>query len=67
MRAIVVSDIHGDYEALINYLTSVNFNEDEDMLITLGDNFDRGTGNLELYHFLQNLPQIGRASCRERV
>lgn len=56
MRAIVVSDIHGDYEALINYLTSVNFNEDEDMLITLGDNFDRGVGNLELYHFLQNLP-----------
>ena len=56
MRAIVVSDIHGDYEALINYLTSVNFNEDEDMLISLGDNFDRGSGNLEVYHFLQRLP-----------
>lgn len=42
MRYIIISDVHGQYDKMIEALTSVNFNKDKDYLIVNGDTIDRG-------------------------
>lgn len=56
MKYFITSDIHGFHSVLIKELERSGFNKDEDTLITLGDNFDRGYENLEMYQFLISLP-----------
>lgn len=57
MRYILVSDIHGEYQKLIDELTSRHFNCAKDTLVVLGDIFDRGVQNEELLVYLLSLPK----------
>lgn len=41
-RTIAIGDIHGCYFTLIDLLNGINYNPENDMLITLGDYIDRG-------------------------
>ncbi len=58
-----VSDIHGDFMALLRGLKDAGFNENDEntLLISLGDTFDRGTESIEVYKFLHRLQEKGKA------
>lgn len=58
MRYFITSDIHGYYSVLKKELETAGFNKEKDTLITLGDNFDRGKENWEMYKFLSSLPNV---------
>ncbi|HIK07961.1 MAG TPA: serine/threonine protein phosphatase [Trichormus sp. M33_DOE_039] len=55
MRTIVVGDIHGCYEELLQLLAKVQLTE-EDCLISLGDIVDRGVDSVKVYDFLKHRP-----------
>lgn len=54
-----VSDIHSFYTELITALHKNGFDENnqDHVLVVLGDVFDRGTETLQVYHFLRSLPK----------
>ncbi len=56
MRYFFVADIHGEYSRLINALKEAGFNKDQDILVSLGDPFDRGPQNYEVLEFLLSCP-----------
>lgn len=58
-----VSDIHGEYQVLINSLRDAGFDENnpKHLLISLGDAFDRGSESLEVYHYLKRLSDSNKA------
>lgn len=56
MRHIFIADIHGRYDKLTEALAGVNFNAEQDMLVCLGDIFDRGEQSLEVLQYLMGLP-----------
>lgn len=51
----VVGDIHGEYQKLKALLTKVNFDYDNDTLISLGDVVDRGSDS---YSVIEELLKI---------
>ncbi|MBV6625349.1 MAG: serine/threonine protein phosphatase [Rivularia sp. (in: Bacteria)] len=55
MRTIVVGDIHGCYQELIELLAKAKITQ-EDCLVSLGDIVDRGTDSVKVYDFLRNRP-----------
>ena len=55
MRRLIVGDIHGQYDLLIETLKSAGFNPDEDVLYGLGDFCDRGERNLDVLRYLMSL------------
>jgi len=62
-EAVIVGDIHGDLESLIYILKNSNFvkkaSEDEDvLLIFLGDYGDRGLHSPEVYHVVLKLKEL---------
>ena len=59
----VVSDIHGDYDALTNGLREAKYDENNEshLLIVIGDLFDRGTQSKEVYEYLRRLTDEGKA------
>lgn len=57
MRYVFVSDIHGEYNKLIEALNAANFNKDTDTIVSLGDAFDRGPDSLEVLKFLMSCPK----------
>lgn len=54
-RTLVIGDIHGCYDELIELLQQVKL-KDEDFLLSLGDIVDRGNKSLEVYQFFKNRP-----------
>jgi len=62
MKYFVVADIHGFYDEFIKAITLAGFDEENTnhMLITLGDNFDRGRQPYEVYMYLKKLKNKGR-------
>jgi len=50
MRIIVISDIHGYYEEIIELLTRVQLTQ-EDCLISLGGIVDCGVDSVKVYNF----------------
>ena len=58
-----VSDIHGDYMALLQGLKDAGYSEKNEnaLLISIGDAFDRGTESKEVYEFLNRLKEQGKA------
>ena len=56
-RFVVVSDIHGFYDEFMEALKEVNFNQDQDFLVVLGDCFDRGPKPGEVMSYLMSLPR----------
>jgi serine/threonine protein phosphatase 1 len=55
MRTIVIGDIHGCYDELLNLLAKVAIS-DADRLVSLGDIVDRGADSVKVYDFLKNRP-----------
>jgi serine/threonine protein phosphatase 1 len=55
MRTIVIGDIHGCYDELLDLLAKVAIS-DTDLLISLGDIVDRGADSVKVYDFLKNRP-----------
>ena len=54
--AYVIGDIHGCYHTLVSAIEQINaIREEEDYIIFLGDYFDRGNFNAEVYHFLRKI------------
>lgn len=62
-KIFAISDIHGDYKALIEGLKNSGFDENNEdhLLISLGDAFDRGSESLAVYEFLKKLSDNGKA------
>ncbi len=58
-KYFVFSDVHGFYDELIRDLTSAGFDMDNEnhILISCGDNFDRGPKSFEMYKFLSEFPK----------
>lgn len=56
MRYIFVSDIHGEYDKLIEELTYKHVQIKRDTIVFLGDCFDRGVQNQKLLDFIDSLP-----------
>ena len=55
-RLVVISDIHGFYNEMIKALNNVNFNPESDILVSLGDNLDRGNQPKQVIDYLTSLP-----------
>lgn len=57
MKYFVVSDVHGEYKALVSALEKSGFNKynPDHTLISLGDNFDKGKESRQVYDFLLSL------------
>lgn len=58
----IFSDIHSFYDEFIKALNDAGFdiNNEEHVLISLGDIFDRGKKPLEIYEFLRSIPKERR-------
>ena len=56
-RFLIMSDVHGFYDEMINALNKVNFNPETDFLISLGDTTDRGPNPQKVINFLESLPR----------
>ena len=54
-RILAVGDIHGMYEKLVSLMELIQFNQDDDMLIFLGDYIDRGPQSLECLDYVMDL------------
>lgn len=54
-KYFIFSDVHGEYDALIESLDAAGFDSDNEnhILLSAGDSFDRGTQNLDVYKFLR--------------
>lgn len=59
MKYFIFSDAHGFYSLLTQSLKKAGFDEcnDDHMLISLGDNFDRGEENFKMFLFLKEMKE----------
>lgn len=57
MASYVMSDIHGEYDALMEMLKIIHFSE-EDTLYIIGDVVDRGPKGVEILQFIMSTPNI---------
>lgn len=57
-KFFVVSDIHGEYDALMRTLQEAGYNPDneEHFFVAVGDSFDRGPRSRDIYRFFRDLP-----------
>ncbi len=62
MKYFVFADVHGYYSLLMEELKNEQFdiNNPEHMLISLGDNFDRGPENFKMYEFLKEMKELNK-------
>ena len=65
MKLFAMSDCHGFYEPMIKALNEAGFDENNPnhLLISCGDNFDRGPDSLKIYEYLKKLSDNGKAIC----
>lgn len=61
-KYFVFSDIHGEYDALMSGLSEAGFSIDNPnhILVSCGDNFDRGPRSKEIYSYFSQLKRQGR-------
>lgn len=54
-RYFIFSDVHGEYEALMQSLQEAGYDSGKDnhVLVSLGDNFDRGPDSKKVWEFLK--------------
>lgn len=52
-RHFVVGDIHGRYETFLSLLEEIDYNEETDMIYSVGDLIDRGPKSVEVVKFFQ--------------
>lgn len=62
-KIFAVADIHGDFNALIAGLEEAGYDENDknNLLISIGDAFDRGEESLAVYEYLKRLSDEGKA------
>ena len=62
MKYFVFADVHGFYTILKDELNRLGFDykNPNHMLISLGDNFDRGTENYEMFQFLKEMKELNK-------
>lgn len=62
-KYFICSDIHSDYQALMDALELNKFDEanENHILVVAGDVFDRGDESVRVYEYLKKLTDIGRA------
>jgi len=55
----IISDVHGFYTPMITALDKAGFNSENEqhVLVSLGDNFDRGPDAIAVYNYLKYLPR----------
>lgn len=58
MRRFVIGDIHGNYLALLELLNTINFDYDNDMLISLGDIVDGWPQTFECIELLMKIKNL---------
>lgn len=65
-KYFISSDIHSFYDEYMTALNDASFdiNNDEHIIVVLGDIFDRGKQPLEVYNFLKGLPKERRILIR---
>lgn len=56
MRAVVISDVHGEYDKMIAALDAVQFDKNNDILISNGDLIDRGPKVMECIKYVLDCP-----------
>ena len=54
-RFVIISDVHGFYDKMMDALNKVNFDPETDFLISCGDEWDRGKQPLEVMKFFDSL------------
>ena len=54
-RILAIGDIHGQYNKLINLWEQIDYNDNEDFLVFLGDYIDRGEYPIECLSFVRDL------------
>lgn len=54
-RVLVVGDIHGHYDELLEVLDKAEFNPNKDLLIFLGDYIDRGPDSFKVVQHIKRL------------
>ena len=54
-RVIAIGDIHGQFEKLTDLWEKIGFDEDNDLLVFLGDYIDRGPRSLDCLRFIKLL------------
>ena len=59
MRYVFISDVHGQYDKMLEALKGVGFNKETDTLVNVGDPFDRGLQSKEVLDYL--------LSCSHRI
>ena len=57
-RFLIVGDVHGCFDELMEMLNSLNFNAQEDVLISVGDLIDRGPKVKEVMDYVLSLPRF---------
>lgn len=62
-KLFIISDVHGHYQEMIDALKQAGFDEDniDHLLISCGDEFDRGEQSLNIYLYLKRLSDEGKA------
>ncbi len=55
MSTYAIGDVQGCFDALLALLKKINFNEDKDQLIFLGDIVNRGKQSLQVINFIKKL------------
>ena len=64
IRTIVIGDIHGCFNTLVNLLEKINYDKQNDKLIFLGDYIDRGKNSFEVVEYLIKLQkEVGCDRC----
>lgn len=56
MRYIVISDVHGEFDKMLLALNKINFDANNDTLITNGDLIDRGPKSKQIIEYVLNCP-----------
>lgn len=53
MRKIIIGDVHGCYDELMELLEKVSFDKTNDQVVFLGDYLDRGPKPIEVFNFIK--------------
>ena len=56
MKYFFMSDVHGEYSKMIAALNEAGFDKEKDVLVSLGDLFDRGSNSLEVLEYVMSCP-----------
>ena len=61
----IIGDIHGCYSALTNWLSSQGGYKENELYVFLGDYFDKGIENVEMFNFITNFSKNPNVICIE--